>query len=75
MTDERTLENAPELVREVGGVSLSLWLTGAGETDVATVARMQLLRDATHGALSALDGAVDWHEIDDARRALRAVLA
>jgi hypothetical protein len=34
---ERTLDNAPADVRRRGGVALSLWMTGAGETDIHIV--------------------------------------
>jgi hypothetical protein len=34
----RTRDNAPEFVQEAGGVLLSLWHFGAGETDLEIVA-------------------------------------
>ena len=37
----RTLDEAPLYVRQEGGVVLSLWLLGAGETDVEIVAHME----------------------------------
>lgn len=42
MTDhrERTAENAPWEVNQIGGVALSLWMTGANATDCKIVARM-----------------------------------
>lgn len=37
---ERTAENAPWEVNQIGGVALSLWMTGANATDCKIVARM-----------------------------------
>lgn len=36
----RTTENAPWEINQIGGVALSLWMTGANVTDCEIVARM-----------------------------------
>lgn len=40
----RVVEGAPDALRNCGGIALSLWLSGANETDCLTVARLDAER-------------------------------
>lgn len=76
---QRVRDNAPQLLREVGGVALALWLTGADEDDALTVAekevRSRRLSKALQVVVEELSGEVAVTNILAARDAAHDALA
>ena len=74
VTTERTRDNAPAEVRDSGGLALSLWLTGAGETDCVLTAKLSKRCEEMEDALEYSARQAVAELLDHATRRLRRAL-